>query len=210
MKDGKHSSQKQKELEQHEVTEVLNFLKRYGKMIGAGILVAVITLLVSRGCAARRAAHIAKAEAELSRARTPEQLQTVLEEYGSTPAAPTALLELAKTRFNEGDTALARERYEEFLDEYKNSDMRPVAELGLAYCTEAEGNWMDAAVQFRSFLSDYEGHWLEPMALLSLARNLKLSGETADARIVLEDFLAESPGSIWAANAEDALAQLEE
>jgi TolA-binding protein len=209
MKDKEHTPHRHQELEQHEVTEVLTFLKRYGKMIGAGVAVAMVTLLVSRGCAVRKANRMAEAEALLSMAQTPEQLQEVVEQFGSTPAAPAALLDLAKTRFNEGNTEAARTRYGQFLAEYKKSDLRPVAELGLAYCTEADGDWMDAVGAYRSFLRTYEGHWLEPVALLSLARTLEQAGETADARIVLEDFLAENPDSLWAGNAQAALERLE-
>ncbi|MFA7369891.1 MAG: hypothetical protein WC334_09625, partial [Kiritimatiellales bacterium] len=54
--------QKKRELEKHEVTEVIGFLKRYGKLIGAGLLAAVVTVLVSRVYTHQKAASLAKAE----------------------------------------------------------------------------------------------------------------------------------------------------
>lgn len=200
--------QKKHELEQHEVKQVLDFLKRYGKLIGAGIIAAAVAVLASRGIAANKAAKIAEAEQMLLSAQTPQQLAEVVDNYKSTPTAPTALLNLAKTLFNEGETAQAREQYERFIDDYKKSDDLPIAVFGLAYCTEAEGRFDEAADEFKSFLADNPGHFLESPAVLAMARCLEQAGRFDEARIVLEDFLAQNAGSRWAGAAEVSLQQL--
>lgn len=201
--------QKKREIEQHEVKQVLDFLKQYGKLIGAGIVAAAVAVLVSRGMAANKAAKIAEAEELLFAARSPQQLQELVNEYKSTPTAPVALLDLAKTLFNNGDIAQARAQYERFMSDYKKSDLRPIAVFGLAHCTEAEGRFDEAANEFKEFLSDYPEHYLNSPAVLSVARCLEQAGRIDEARITLEDFLAENADTQWAGPAEVSLEQLD-
>ncbi|MFA7256256.1 MAG: tetratricopeptide repeat protein [Kiritimatiellales bacterium] len=202
--------QKKQVLEEHEVREVVGFLKRYGKLIGTGILAAVFTVLASSGYTHYQASRMADAEQLLTEAQTPQDLENVVNKYSSTPSAPVALLDLAKTFFNGGDTAQARAQYERFLKKYKNHKMRPVAELGLAYCTEANGDFNGAAVQFAQFAEKNNTSYLHPMAVLGVARCMEQADRIDEARIVLEDFLAENAGSSWAGTAESSLKQLNE
>jgi len=202
--------QKKQALEQHEVQEVVGFLKRYSKLIGTGILAAAVTVITSSGIAHYKASRLVKAEQALMSARSPQQLEEVVTQYGSTPSAPVALLDLAKTYFNLGETAQARVQYERFLKKYKKHDLRPVAELGLAYCTEADGDFNGAAAQFAAFAEKHAANYLHPQAILSVARCMEQAGQIDEARIVLEDFLAESAGTAWAGSAEGALKQLNE
>ncbi len=200
--------QKKHELETHEVQEVLGFLKRYGKLIGTGVLAAAVTVIASRGCAHHKAATLAAAEQKLMAAQTPQQLEEVVNKYSSTPTAPVALLNLAKTLFNNGDYVQSRAQYERFLKKYKNHEMKPLAELGLAYCTEADGDFTGAAVQFAAFAEKHSKNYLQPQAVLSIARCKEQAGQIDEARIVLEDFLAENAGTLWAGTAEGALKAL--
>lgn len=213
MKDTEHSPKhdeikKQRELEQHEVKQVLNFLTRYGKLIAAGAIAAIVVVLVSRGMAANKATKIAKAEQMLISAQTPQQLEDLVNDYHSTPTAPVALLKMAKTLFNQGETAQARAQYERFLDDYKNSDQRPLAMFGLAHCTEAEGRYDDAVNELKTFLEESPEHYLKSPAVLALARCQEEAGHIDAARITLEDFLAENAGSQWSGPAEISLQQL--
>jgi predicted negative regulator of RcsB-dependent stress response len=197
--------QKKRDLEQHEVKQVLEFLQRYGKLIGAGVVAAAVAVLVSRGLAASKAAKIAEAEQMLTAAQTPQQLEELVNDYKSTPTAPVALLSLAKTLFNQGDIAQARTHYERFLDDYKNSALRPIATFGLAHCTEAEGRFSDAVNEFKDFLAANPDHYLESPAVLAVARCQRKAGQADAARITLEDFLAENVDSQWAGLAEASL-----
>ncbi len=202
----KHNKlQDRQELEKHEVLEVLKFLKQYGKMIGAGVIAAIVVVIATRGVALQKATELANAEQALFAARTPAQLEEVIKNYKSTPTAQVARLQLAKTHFNNGNTALAREQYELFVRKNKKNELRPSADLGLAYCTEAEGNFDEAAAQFAEFIQKNEGSYLQPMAILSMARNLKQAGKTEEARVALEDMLTENAGNPWSREAEEAL-----
>ncbi len=200
--------QKEHELEQHEVIEVLGFLKRYSKLIGTGLVAAIVVALGSMGYRNYQTARIAEAEQALLTAQTPQHLEEIVAQYRSTPVAPVALLNLAKMQFNGGETALARAQYERFLKEYKKHEMLPVAELGLAYCTEADGDFNGATEAFSTFAEAHENHWLHPMAVMSIARCMEQAGRLDEARIVLEDFLAENASTQWAGPAENALQQL--
>jgi len=180
------------ELEQHEVTQVLDFIKQYGKMIGIGLLAAIVAVLISKGCSHQKTEKMIQAEELLLKAQAPQQLEEIVNDYKSTPAAPVALLDLAKTHFNNGDYFQARAQYERFLKEYKTHELSPIADFGLASCSEADG------------------HYLQSPAILALARSMEQAGRFDEARIVLEDFLAENATSQWAGQAENALQQLEE
>ncbi len=200
---------KKHELEQHEVKQVLDFLKRYGKLIGAGIIAATIAVLASRTIAANKATKIAEAEQMLLSAQTPQQLEDVVNNYKSTPTAQPALLNLAKTLFNEGEISMARAQYERFIADYKKSELLPMAVFGLAYCTEAEGRFDEAVNEFKDFLAENPIHYLESPAVLAMARCMKHAGQLDEARIVLEDFLTENAESAWADAAEVSLQQLD-
>jgi TolA-binding protein len=200
--------QKKHEMEKHEVTEVVGFLKRYGKLIGIGVLAAAVTVIASMGFANYKASQLTKAEQALMTAKTPQQLEEVVTKYSSTPSAPAALLDLAKTLFNMGDYAQARVQYERFLKKYSKHDMRPTAEIGLIYCTEADGDFNGAAVQFADFAKKHSSNYLYPTAILSVARCMEQAGRKDDARVVLEDFLTQNAGSAWAGAAESALKEL--
>lgn len=203
-----HNPQADHELEQHEVTQVLDFIKQYGKMIGIGLLAAVVAVVVSKGCSHQKAQKMIQAEDLLLKAQAPQQLEEIVDDYKATPAAPVALLDLAKTYFNNGDTFLARAQYDRFLKEYKKHELRPVADYGLACCTEADGDFDSAAALFAEFIKTQDGHYLQSLAVLGMARSLEQAGRLDEARIVLEDFLAENADSQWAGQAETALQQL--
>ncbi len=209
MKEHHPHSQQQQELDQHEVKEVLQFLKRYGKLIGAGVAAAAVVVLVSSAIGALRARRTADAEQRLMSAQTPQQLEAVVDEYSSTPTAPIALLELAKQHYNAGRTGDAEEAYNRFLDEYKAHSLRATAELGLIFCTEAEGDAQAAAEAYRRFADTHTASHLYAPARLGAARCLAQAGQNDQARIALEDFLAETPGSAWAERAEAMLQRLD-
>ena len=202
--------QKDHELEQHEVKQILDFLKHYGKLVGIGLLAATVAILVSKGCARQKTEKMARAEELLMSAQSPQQLDDVVNRYGSTPAAPVALLNLAKTHFNNGDIFQARAQYDRFLKEYKKHDLSPIADFGLASCSEADGDFDGAITQFKAFIETQKGHYLQSPAILALARSLEQANRLDEARIVLEDFLAENATNQWASQAENALEQLEE
>lgn len=202
--------QKQHALEQSEVLQVLNFLKQYGKLIGAGILAAIIMVLISTSYTQYKTKRLATAEQLMSTAKTPQDIEEIVKRYSSTPTAPVALLGLAKTSFNNGNIEQSREYYNQFIKKYKRHEMRPIADLGLAYCTEAAGDFGAAAQQFQALLDAHPDHYLQAPTTLGLASSLAQAQQSDKARIILEDFLAENINTPWAGPAEIALQQLDE
>lgn len=206
-KNPKHN-QAHQELEQHEVKQVLDFLKHYGKLMGIGILAAAVFIIATRGLANRKANKMVQAEEMLTSAQTPQQLEKIIDEYSATPAAPVALLRLAKIYFNDGDYFQARAQYERFLKEYKKDELRALADFGLASCTEADGDFSTAVTLFTEFSETQPDHFLRPLATLGLARSLDQAKRTDEARVILEDFLSGDFAGQWAGQAESALENL--
>lgn len=209
--DKKHKQlQKEHELEQHEVKQVLDFLKQYGVLIGIGVVTATAVVLVSYNMRVQKMRKNAEAEIALVNAKTPDQIEEVISKYKSTPTAQAAILQLAETHFNNGDYTAARTEYDRFIRDYKNNASLPLAEFGLAYCTDADGKFAAAAEEFKAFTRKHAGHYLEPLAILSEARCLNQAGKPDEARIVLEDFLANNADSPWTGTAKKQLEALKD
>lgn len=213
MKNHPHSPEhntlvKKHELETNEVLEVLGFMKRYGKMIGAGLIAAAIMAILSSGYSHYKAKQQTKAGKLFTEAKSAQQLEEIVTKYGATPSAPVALLKLAKDHFNDGEVAQAREQYNRFLKKYSQSELRPIAEMGLAYCQEADGDFNGAAEQFSALNAKYKTSYLHPQLVLNIARCKKLAGSVDDARVMLEDFLISAKGTRWTESAETALQEL--
>jgi len=200
--------ERHRELEQHEVTEVLKFLKKYGTLVGIGVLAAVAAALFTTGRAHVKANREAKAQLLLTTAASPAQLEEIVSNYKSTGIAPVVLLDLAKTYYNNGETPQARASYTDFLKKYKNHELVPVAKLGLAYCTEADGDFEAADEAFTAFAKANTEHYLHPVAVLSRSRCLEQAGHLEEARFVLEEFIAANPTGPWTEPAQAALGYL--
>ncbi len=195
--------------EQPEVKQILDFIKQYGKTMGIGLLALIAIIFASKGLASQKAGKITQAEELLLQAKAPQQLEEIVNNYKSTPAASVALLDLAKTHFNNGDYTQARAQYERFLKDYKKNELTPIALFGLANCSEADGDFDRAIAQFTEFLKEQAGHYLQAPATLALARSMQQADRSDDARIVLEGFLLKNASTHWAGSAEAALDELD-
>jgi predicted negative regulator of RcsB-dependent stress response len=198
---------KKAELQEHEVPQVLQFIKKYGYQIGIGIMVVAVALMAANAIRARQANKRIAAETLRTSAVSTDQISEVLDQYSSTPSAPLALLTLARDAFNEGNVFQARAHYEQFLADYKKHELTPVAQFGLASCSEADGDFDGAIEQFKALTEDQRS-FLRPAAIIGLARSLEQAGKPDDARVVLEDYVTEGPSAAWTSDVELALAKL--
>ena len=66
-------------------------------------------------------------------------LQDIVKQYPTTPAAPIALLLLARSHFDSGNYALADGAYSDFQMRYPEHFMVVSAQLGRFHCMEAMG-----------------------------------------------------------------------
>jgi len=195
----------QKELEQEEVHEVVNVLREYGVSIAIGVGAALLIFLGMAVYRSYRSDQALRAAQALASARSLDQLQQIVNSYGSTPSAPPAMLALASQQYYNGDYALAMNTYAEFETKYPEHMMRPAAELGQAYCMEAEGMLEQARERYNRFAQMHPAHFLAPLAIFGQARCFEQEKQFDEARAIYEDFIAENPDSPWAPQAETAL-----
>ena len=176
------------------------------------VVVIVVALLVGGGYQMYRAnqrAQVERASAMLMSASNLQTLQDILTQYPTTPAAPIALLLLARSHFDGGNYALADSAYADFQTKYPEHFMAVSAQLGRIHCQEAMGQ-MDAALEaYAGFIRNNPSHFLVPLALLGKARTLAILGRYGEARIDYENFIAAYPDSPWAREAESNLSLLE-
>jgi predicted negative regulator of RcsB-dependent stress response len=197
---GKSAAQQQ--LEQHEVPEVLDFIKENGVAIVVGVLVAVIGFAGYTIWRNSQAAQIEAAAALFANAQTVPQFQEVLANYPDTPSASLAQLSLGAAYFDQADYPSARAAFEQFASAYPDHLMVPNARLGIAQSLEAQAQFAEALSAYDSFLAANAGHYLVAPAIFGKARVLEEMGRYDEAIAVYDDFISSNPGGDWALRAE--------
>lgn len=203
----KHSPQhqellKKQELEQNEVKEVLNVIRKYAVPVAIVIVSVCAYFLVNRYFVSARLKKEAKADALLVNAMGPEDYETILDKYGSTPSAPIAMLNLAMSKFSDGDYDAAQELYKRFLKKHDDHEMALQAELNAITCREAKGEYSEAHLLYGDFIVSHATSYLAPVAMLRQAGCLEAMGNPAEAVRTYEDLVVNYPGSSWANLAE--------
>lgn len=195
-----------------ELEQAKDFVTKHANLI---MTIALVVAVAVTGLWVYRSRHMRRdmiADQELSMARTAPDFEALLDQYKNTPAAPLALLSLAKLQFDNGNYEAALARYDQFLVEWPTHEMRPTAELGRFFCIEAradESSVREAQAGFESFAASHPDHYLYPQARIGQARCLQQLGQFDEARIIYEDFLADNPDNPWVLQVEEQLASLE-
>src|ERR1035437_5386000 len=103
-----------REAESQEVQDVKSLLRTHGipVAIGVCIVIAVFLALAYRRTSAEKRTR--DASNMLASAKTVQDLSVVADQYSSTPAAPLALLKLAKSYFDSGNYNMAIAKYNDF------------------------------------------------------------------------------------------------
>jgi len=146
-----------------------------------------------------------QANAQLSAASTADELETLINTYGSTGAGKLAQLKLARAYYDTGRPEQALETYDAFLAKQATSPFAPIAELGRAHALEAMNRADEAQTAFQAFAAAHPDHYLVPQATLGLARTWVLKGDKAKAKDILEGLKATKKDTPW----EMAASQLE-
>ncbi len=196
---------KKQALEQSEVKEVLNVIKKYFVPVTLIIIVVCGIFLFDRYLKASKVAKETKANIALANARGVADLEEVINEYGSTSAAPQAMMSLAMAYFSEGNYDAAQEEYEKFLKKYGKHDMALQAELNQITCREAKGEYSEANLLYNDFASTHKNSYLVPVAIMGEARCLEAMKSPIEAKCAYEDLVVSYPGSSWADLAETRL-----
>jgi predicted negative regulator of RcsB-dependent stress response len=200
---GKPASVQQ--LEEHEVPEVMEFLKQHGVAIVLGVAIAIGGFV---GLSAWQNSAKAKEQTAadlLANSQSIPQFQEIVATYGETKSAPLAMLSLAAGYFDQGQFDLARHTFIQFQTAHPDHPMRPVADLGVAQAQEAAGQLAEALDGYDTYLRLHAEHYLNPAASFGKARVLEALGRFDDARAVYEDFIAANPDSRWTQRAETGL-----
>ncbi|MBN1557451.1 MAG: tetratricopeptide repeat protein [Lentisphaerae bacterium] len=183
--------------------------RTYGPRLALGAGVVLLAFAGTWAYKNHKAGAVRRAAELLASAQTMQDLETVAERYAETPAAPAALIRLAKAAYDMGRYDAAFERYEDFVARYAQHPLADVAALGKLHCLEARGQLEEALRGFDAFMEAHPGHYLYPQAVFGKARCLEQLGRPDEARIVYEDYIAAYPGSGWASRAEDLLGSME-
>jgi TolA-binding protein len=200
---------KKQSLEQQEVKEVLNFIRRYAKPTAIIIIAVCAFFLVDRYFKSSRIQKEIKADAALVQAVSAYDYQAILDDYGSTPSAPLALMGLALETFNAGQYDEADALYGKFLKKYGKHEMAVLAEFNQITCREAKGQLGEAHLLYGEFVNKHRDSYIAPLAMIAQARCLESLSLPADAKQVYEDLVFSYPGSSWAQMAEANLTVLE-
>lgn len=172
----------------------------------AVVVVVLVGLMLYRS---HKANEEAAANRMLGEARTVQALTAIRTQYPGTPAAPLALLQIAKSQFDSGDYLAASTSYNEFLADNAKHPMASVAELGKIHCSEAMGQTAAALAAFKAFAEKNPDSFLAAEATLGYARCLQQLGRLDEARTAYEDFLTAHPKTPWKGEIEDALKTVE-
>lgn len=196
---------KQLQLEQHEVPELMAFLKENGIAIVIGVLVAVVAFVGYSAWKNSRQAKIDTASTLLATSQSIQQFQEIVANYAGTPAAPMAQLSLAAAHYDQGAFESARAAFAQFKADYPGHGMSAVADLGVAQSLEALGQFDEALAAYDAFLSAHPDHYQASAATFGRARVFEAQQKFAEAEKVYEDFIAANPDSRWTGRAEAGL-----
>jgi predicted negative regulator of RcsB-dependent stress response len=200
---GKPAAQQQ--LEQHEVSEVLDFFKQNGIAIVVGVALAVVGFLGFNMWKSSKQTALDTASSLLANAQSAPQFQEIINNYPDTPAAPLAYLSLAASYYDQGQFEMARQTYATFQTTYPAHDMLPIADLGLAQSLEALGSSSEALAAYDDYIARHEGHYMAVSAIFGKARTLEAMKRFDEAIKVYEDFITANPESRWTTRAETGL-----
>lgn len=193
-----------------DVTDARDFVRENGMSVLIGVGLAVAVFLGFSAYKNYKASAALTASDLLFKAQSTEQIQNIINQYPSTPAAPLAYLSLATSQFDGGQYELADHVYAEFQQKFPDHMLVEQAELGRAHCKEAAGQLNEAMDAFVRFATAHPDHYLQPLAVLGQARCLEQMSKFPEAKAVYEDFIAASgTNNQWTARAEAALLYLD-
>lgn len=210
----KHSAQhqevlKKQALEQQEVKEVLDVIKKYAVPATVVVLVVCGFFLFDRYLKSSKASKEVKADSALMTAMSAADYEEIIDDYGSTSSAPIAMMQLAMARFSAGEYDAAQELYSQFLKEYGKHEMALQAELNQITCREAKGELSEAHLLYGEFAEKHSDSYLAPVAKMGQARCLEAMGNPAEAKRAYEDLIVAYPGSSWSNLAETRMAVID-
>ena len=186
-----------KKSDPQELKNLKSFMQTYGVPVAIVVCIFVAACLALAYYYSKQEEASQESSKKLFDAKSPQDLSAIIEQHSSTPAAPFALLRLAKASFDSGNYDMAMNKYNDFKMKYPKHELTEWAELGIIHCTEARGQFEEAAAAFAGFIAKNPKHYLMPEAIFGQARCLEQLGRYKEARALYEDFLTAHPESGW-------------
>lgn len=137
----------------------------------------------------------------LASAKTADDFQRVIKDYGSTPAAASAALLLADEQRKAGKLAESNATLQAFIDKHPKHELTGTAGLGIAANLEKMGKTDEALARYRQIAKDEPQSFVAPLALVSQVPLLKTKNQIDEARVAYETVINQYPQSIWAMQA---------
>lgn len=136
--------------------------------------------------------------------------ERVVNEFGGTPLALEATIELANACFQTGDFEKARTYYQAYLDDYGAADayFQLAARSGLAACDEEEEKFGEAASRYLALAEEDPDSYLAPGFLLDAARCYTAAEEKEQARALYDRVVEDYEATPYARDAQIALTAL--
>ena len=165
------------------------------KANGSQFLTTLITILIVAGGSFAfvqyRSAKISSANKELLQASSLEDLESVVNKYGSTKAGNAARLRLAKAYYDASHYEEALNAYTTCLSKGAPDGFVEIAKLGQAHALEGQKKLDEALAAYQAFDKDFAGHFLQPQAKMGIARVYALQGKKDEAKKLLENLKAQ-------------------
>ncbi len=187
----------------------LDYMRHNIRIVVVGLALLIIIGLVLAAYLNQQRRNSIIASQMLGVAHSTAQLEKLLTQYPSAPAAPIAMLALASSQFAAQAYDEASLSYERFIQQYPQHPLLMAAELGQAMCEEAQGGSQQALLSFDLFIAKHPDSFLTPQATLGKARCLQTLELFEEAQAVYQDFIAAHSNSAWNEQMETALRQLQ-
>ncbi len=180
-----------------DIETIMQLYRQYGRPLLFAVALSLLALVaVGRFRSRQESRRIAAAELYWS-ARTPQELQSLPEDYPSSPLAPLARLRAAKEHYDSGEFNRALNLYREFQEKHPDHLMIESARMGEWHSREGLGQTEEALRGFARFAEEHPDHFLTPQAILGQARCLETQGRFAEAKAVYDRALAEQRHKDW-------------
>ena len=171
------------------------------KVIGALVL-ALAAILGYSIFLFMRASALASANAQLSAAKTLDDLKKVVADHPTSVVAGDAYLVLAQKQAEAKEYEAAAASAQAVTEKYPDHPLVGAAWLALGANLEAAGKLDQADIAYKTVTDRPADEFAVPLALLARANLARLRGNTVEARRFLDDVLARYPGSGPAMQAE--------
>lgn len=177
------------------------FLERFKKEITAALLIVLLSVIAFTGYRFYADRRAVAASALLASAKTAEEYQQVILQYGNTPAGADAYLLFAEAQRSEKKFVEANATLQTFISKYPQHELVSTARMAMAANLESLGKTDEALAMYQQIASAYPNSFTAPMALLSQVYILKAKNRNDDARRTCETVLTQYRTSFWAGEA---------